>query len=260
MARKRLNAELGDIHVLFEAWCNQCAIPPSEALLGCVMEVLQEPKAFEVHLRAKKSGRIRIDAGDLHDKFIAWCSNQNLKPSAALRTLTIRLLFDAMYADSKQGSLEFDATVTAHTSPVAMHAGKPDTQRERRELRLNQSELAALTAIAGQRRISLQRLILQVLRAYLLKTPAFSAAESTQMGANNLALLRIGNNLNQMARHFNAGGAPGTDSGQASAKDAYMAHVAGEVLSLVTEIRAHVDASSALLSVARERWHIELPA
>jgi hypothetical protein len=68
-----------------------------------------------------------------------------------------------------------------------------------------------------------------------------------------------------MARHFNAGGAPGTDSGQASATEASLentslASVAGEVLGLVTEIRAHVDASSALLSAARERWHIELPA
>jgi len=269
-SRKRLKVILGDFGTLFDAWCYRNGLSATEALQGCLASALDGVWDREIAQQSTSAAaaNIWIDASDLYEPFAAWCSKLELSTSAALRILVIQLLLDEIHKGSAQSALDFGTHLPAQEAqhpPAALRTGKPDNQRQRKELRLSASELAVLTKLADQRHVTPQRLILQVLRAFLLKAPSFSAEEITQLGASNLALLRIGNNLNQIARKLNVGSA--MDAQECGPEHTDQADLTGGVQatcqaiqSCVGAIHTHVDAASALLSAARERWQIELPA
>jgi hypothetical protein len=87
----------------------------------------------------------------------------------------------------------------------------------------------------------------RILRAYLLKTPGFTPEEVSLLGVHNLLLLRVCNNLNQLAKHVNTTAARG---------DVLSIDAIPNLPAEVDAVRAHVKHVSTLLSNNRERWLI----
>ena len=249
MTRKRLKVALGDISPLFELWCQRQGLRSADAILDFVRRAVN---GVLVDFEPPKTVTVWADAGELHDPFIEWCAERGLSSSAALRGMILHLLLAE--AQPGQAKTEAQALPTQGAAGASMLIGQPDAQRQRMELRLSNSEMGVLTTMAGQRKVSVQRLVLQVLRAFLLKTPAFTADEMRNLGAINLGLLRIGNNLNQITRHLHG------DSPTGSEASPGMEALARDLNDCIQAIRTHVDGSSAALGAARERWQIELAA
>ena len=248
MTRKRLKVALGDISPLFELWCQRQGLRSADAILDFVRRAVN---GVLVDFEPPKTVTVWADAGELHDPFLQWCAERGISSSAALRSMILHLLLAE--AQPGQAKTEAEALPTQGGAGASMLIGQPDAQRQRMELRLSHSEMGVLTTMAGQRKVSVQRLVLQVLRAFLLKTPAFTADEMRNLGAINLGLLRIGNNLNQITRHLHS---PEAGSEASPGMEA----LARELNDCIQAIRTHVDGSSAALGAARERWQIELAA
>jgi hypothetical protein len=114
-------------------------------------------------------------------------------------------------------------------------------------LRVSDSELTQLKHLGQQRGTSVQRLIVQIIRAFLLNTHAFSSQESAELGAINLSLMRIGSNLNQIAKSLNA-----------NKETPVNGITLNDIATCVQQINVHVQDCSKSLQLSRERWRIEL--
>jgi hypothetical protein len=86
-----------------------------------------------------------------------------------------------------------------------------------------------------------------VLQSCSTNNIVFSTNEATLLRIHNLLLLRVCNNLNQIARHVNAQAV----KGQVTPSDAFV-----NLPAEVAAVRAHVEHVSRLLSSNRERWLI----
>lgn len=131
-----------------------------------------------------------------------------------------------------------------------------EAEPSRLRIRLRPSELESLTKLAENRYLSTQRLVAQILRAFLLKTAVFTQQESVDLGAINLSLMRIGTNLNQIARQLNAvvasqGHLPEAETTQYQALQL-------EIRRCVSQLDEQVRTCAHALQLSRERWRIEL--
>lgn len=100
-----------------------------------------------------------------------------------------------------------DATATTVTTPlVPRPVGMADEElaKERTVIRLQAPEKQYLAAAAAQYGTSVNGLVRQIIQSYISKNPALSAAEVDALYQSNYQLLRIGRNLNQIARQLNA--------------------------------------------------------
>jgi predicted DNA binding CopG/RHH family protein len=192
-----------------------------------------------------KNERIRFSAGDLHDPFKAFCKQHGMTPSIMLKTIVLEELIRLLQKAEQQqpGHQSFNSsTFDSHA-----HIGVTDHKRHRVGLRVSDSELTQLQHLAQGRGTSVQRLIVQIIRAFLLNTHAFSSQESAELGAINLSLMRIGSNLNQIAKRFNANKETPLDG-----------ITLNDIATCVQQINVHVQDCSKSLQLSRERWRIEL--
>ena len=80
----------------------------------------------------------------------------------------------------------------------------PPTDTNRLELRLSKQEKQQLYQHANTHHMTSNAFAISVIRNYLSKTPLLTAAEVEALYQSNSQLLRIGRNLNQIAKQFNS--------------------------------------------------------
>lgn len=171
---------------------------------------------------------IRLD-GDLKQRWQALCLRQGSTPSDGLRQIIVRLL----------NSSATDA------SPTPSKHEQPDTSRRRLELRLTETEYARIEALALQQGMSANRWVIHLIRANLSGEPQFGMTELRTLGESNSRLLAIGRNLNQIARHMNAGRALETV-------------VTAERIDILTRhIKTHTARVADIMRANIDRWRLE---
>jgi hypothetical protein len=238
MVDSRTYVHLGEIHELFQVWCDDQGIRISDALKAMVVEVVQDDQ-FKFK-EPQTSATIRIRLAKLHAPFALWCEKHNQTPGAALRELVKQKLLQQIDAGLKLPLIVPENFSAGHMTALV---GISEMAHVRVELRLTQSEAEAITKLAEKGHASAPKLIRKLVRAYLLKAAIFSTQETTDLGAINLALMRIGNNLNQIARKLH------------SETTAHVDHQ--EIHDCMTQIDAHVKTCAQALELSRERWRIE---
>ena len=239
MASKILSANLGDLHPVLRVMSELRQETPSESLRALIRTVITQAPP---RIQKVKHERIRFAAGDLHDSFRALCKRHSVTPSIMLKTIFLEELIRLLQKEELQQPIPSSSSFQAHT-----HAGVTDHKRHRVGLRVSDSEFTQLQHLAQQRGTSVPRLIVQIVRAFLLNTHAFSAQESAELGAINLSLMRIGSNLNQVAKRLNASKETPVDG-----------ITSDDIATCVQQINAHVQDCSKSLQLSRERWRIEL--
>lgn len=171
---------------------------------------------------------IRLD-GDLKRRWQALCLRQGSTPSDGLRQIIVRLL---------NGS-------ATDTSPAPSTHEQPDTSRRRLELRLTETEYVRIEALALQQGMSANRWVIHLIRANLSGEPQFGMTELRTLGESNSRLLAIGRNLNQIARHMNAGRAPET------------VVTAERIDTLTRHIKTHTARVADIMRANIDRWRLE---
>ncbi|CUR66957.1 plasmid mobilization relaxosome protein MobC [Achromobacter xylosoxidans] len=171
---------------------------------------------------------IRLD-GDLKQRWQALCLRQGSTPSDGLRQIIVRLL---------NGS-------ATDASPTPSKHEHPDTSRRRLELRLTETEYARIEALALQQGMSANRWVIHLIRANLSGEPQFGMTELRTLGESNSRLLAIGRNLNQIARHMNAGRALET------------VVTAERIDTLTRHIKTHTARVADIMRANIDRWRLE---
>ncbi|MGE8546723.1 MAG: hypothetical protein ACN6OC_04690 [Alcaligenes sp.] len=171
---------------------------------------------------------VRLDS-DLKRRWQVFCVRQGSTPSDALRQVIVRLL---------NGS-------TTASSPTPSTHEHPDTSRRRLELRLTETEYARIEALALQQGMSANRWVIHLIRANLSGEPQFGMTELRTLGESNSRLLAIGRNLNQIARHMNAGRALET------------VVTAERIDTLTRHIKAHTARVADIMRANIDRWRLE---
>ncbi|QRQ83282.1 plasmid mobilization relaxosome protein MobC [Paralysiella testudinis] len=111
--------------------------------------------------------------------------------SALAKSLLLEVLGDA-------------ATATTPLAPCPAGMADEELAKERTVIRLQTPEKQYLAAAAAQYGTSVNGLVRQIIQSYISKNPVLSAAEVDALYQSNYQLLRIGRNLNQIARQLNA--------------------------------------------------------
>jgi hypothetical protein len=191
------------------------------------------------HAGGRKLRSITFTSSDQRVRAHALAAEQNLSLGRAIRLLAL----DQLIAEgaSKDGGA---------TGPVPRSGGyvsvvgSVDNSRTRIEARLSKTELQALTEKAEAGGFdSVQDLIVAVLRSFLTRSPVLDPTTVAAMGQANLSLVRIGTNLNQMAKVLNSGGVLSVADRQ-------------KFTEAMSTIEAHTRDIAQTLSQARGRWEL----
>ncbi len=250
---------LGSLFGVFKAQCARQGVSINDEIRGMITRVLTHP---DLLLKTSdEDERIRVSLGPFKLEFTQWCKSRGLSSSAALRMLIAQTLEQRILSDAQPDLFQSDQTrnepkVGSRSGQVVMGVQELEDESSRMRLRLKPSELEAVSQLAEQRRVSPQRLTMQVLRAFLLKTAAFSHQEVVDMGAVNLSLMRIGTNLNQIAKQLNAHAAGQSRPGDSAYAD--FEALNQEIRQCVAKLDSHVKSCAHALALSRERWRIEL--
>jgi predicted DNA binding CopG/RHH family protein len=241
MSSNLLSANLGDLHPLLRVMSALRQQTPSESLLDLISAVIKQDNS---NIQRIKTERIRFAAGDLYTPFKTLCKHHGASPNIMFKALVLQELTRLLRQGDHQ---RLQANNRPTTFEAQAHVGLTDRKRHRIGLRISNSELDQLRHLAQQRGTSVQRLIVQIIRAFLLNTNAFSPQESAALGAINLSLMRIGGNLNQIAKRLNA-----------YKEQSSNVIALNDIATCVQQINNHVRDCSRSLQLSRERWRIEL--
>jgi hypothetical protein len=102
---------------------------------------------------------------------------------------------DLLLAESTKDSLESESQIS----------GNNDNGKERRELRLPRRLDDYLARCAKTGKMSVNRYAISILMGYMEQHPTLTDDEVRALYQSNYQLVKIGNNLNQIARKLNAG-------------------------------------------------------
>ena len=180
--------------------------------------------------RAKRTTTVTVDLGELKAPWQAWCEQQGVTPSHALRN-ALRQAMDQR----------------AMRAPVPRSRISPKRERAtaRMEVHLTTSELAALKKMAGHEGYVPTKWVVAMVRTKLTGQPQVGQPELETLARSNQQLLALGRNLNQIAKVLNT--APQT-------RAAFRVEVITE---LARVIQAHTKKVSDVLRGTVERWHIQ---
>ncbi|MBS0149496.1 MAG: plasmid mobilization relaxosome protein MobC [Nitrospira sp.] len=179
---------------------------------------------------AKRTTTVTVDLGELKAPWQAWCQQQGVTPSHALRNA----LRQAM-----------DQRATRAPTPRLRFTPKPERATARIELNLTTSELAALKKMAGHEGYVPTKWLVAMVRTKLTGQPQVGQPELETLARSNQQLLALGRNLNQIAKVLNT--APQN-------RAAFRVEVITE---LSRVIQAHTNKVSDVLRGTVERWHIQ---
>ena len=181
-------------------------------------------------LTAKRTSTVTVDLGELKAPWQAWCQDQGVTPSHALRNA----LREAM-----------DRRATRAPAPRNRVRPKQERATARIELNLTTSELAALKQMAGHEGYMPTKWLVAMVRTKLTGKPHVGQPELETLARSNQQLLALGRNLNQIAKVLNT--APQN-------RAAFRVEVITE---LARVIQAHTKKVSDVLRGTVERWHIQ---
>jgi hypothetical protein len=179
---------------------------------------------------AKRTTTVTVDLGDLKAPWQAWCQQQGVAPSHALRNA----LRQAM-----------DRRTTRAPLPRSRISPKRERAIARMEVHLTPSELAALKRMAGHEGYVPTKWLVAMVRTKLTGQPQVGQPELETLAWSNQQLLALGRNLNQIAKVLNT--AP-------QDRAAFRVEVITE---LARVIQAHTKKVSDVLRGTVERWHLQ---
>ncbi|MGE3483840.1 MAG: plasmid mobilization relaxosome protein MobC [Nitrospira sp.] len=179
---------------------------------------------------AKRTTTVTVDLGELKAPWQAWCAQQGITPSHALRNA----LRQAM---GRKG--------TQAPAPRLRVTPKRERATARIELNLTTSELAALKKMAGHEGYVPTKWLVAMVRTKLTGQPQVGQPELETLARSNQQLLALGRNLNQIAKVLNS--APQN-------RAAFRVEVITE---LSRVIQAHTKKVSDVLRGTLERWHLQ---
>ncbi len=178
---------------------------------------------------AKRATTVTVDLGELKAPWQAWCQDQGITPSHALRN-AIRQAMDGK---------------AIQVPPRTRISPRRERATARMELNLTTSELAALKKMAGYEGYLPTKWLVAMIRTKLTDQPHVGQPELERLTRSNQQLLALGRNLNQIAKVLNT---------SPKNRDAFRVEVITE---LSRVIRAHTDEVSDVLRGTVERWHIQ---
>jgi len=178
----------------------------------------------------------RLPTG-MKQEWKAFCERQKEDPWRALVVLMRHLMKQPqLLAKTRAGQRSrFRATDDVDHSP-----------KRRVELRLTESEYAALATIADESECSVQYWVVNLIRAALTRGVAVGVSELKELGKSNYQLMAIGRNLNQITHQINA--EPGKHLPRLTAE---------KVEALADEIAQHRQRVQAVVDACAERWVLE---
>jgi len=180
------------------------------------------------HMEKKRDTRITVDLLEHKQAWLDYCEANGTTPSAAFRQIVQSLL-----------------TKQAAAPALAVASEEPEKATVRKKISLTPSEAAHVEAVALAEGFSSTRWIVALIRARLTRTAQFGQDEFVALDQSNMHLLRIGRNLNQIARALNT-----------SPEHHHVVRVEA-IEKLAATIKAHVTTTSNLVASNLFRWRIK---
>jgi hypothetical protein len=170
---------------------------------------------------------------------------QGLTASTAVRQACVQYLMGLAGGDDGAPT----ASPFLRPGGHSVGGGRSSEGSVRCEIKLTESESKALNAQVEEFGYSnLQALLIAIARAYLRRSPIVPPNIATALGEMNLALIRIGKNINQIAKSIN------------SDRAVISADQIGRLTAVMEDIAEQTRGMSAELRQAAHRWDIEKDA
>ncbi|WP_062791449.1 plasmid mobilization relaxosome protein MobC [Aquitalea pelogenes] len=179
-------------------------------------------------MEKKRDTRITVDLLENKQAWLDYCEARGTTPSAAFRQIVQSLL-------NKQGE----------PPALAVASGEPEKATVRKKISLTPSEAAHVEAVAHAEGFSSTKWIVGLIRSRLTHTPQFGQQELETLSESNLQLLKIGSNLNQIARALN------------TSPEAHRAVKIEAIEKLDGWIRNHAKTVSEAMAANVHRWRIK---
>jgi predicted DNA binding CopG/RHH family protein len=174
--------------------------------------------------------RVRVP-DDLRVQWEEHCAKKDRKPAGTIRSLMRYMVQDIQPPAVKEW-------VAAQTTPETDQAAK-----ERVEVRLTQSEYAAVKERAEAEGISLQRYVVNCVRASLTNEPQFTMEATKALWESAFQLRAVGRNLNQITRAINMG--------------RELTATEKQLQGMADYIQRHTDKANAVLDASLYRWRVK---
>lgn len=180
----------------------------------------------------RAAGLVTVQLGvDLKRDWTLWCSQRDLVPGKALRSLVERCLADG---------LELAASRSGEVVRVVV-AKQPDRgHKVGREVYFTPSENAAIEAVAKAQGFAFQEWVVAAVRAALAKAPSYGQGELEALTQSNALMAQVAVDLAALRRQECAGEA------------------AEALVRLEGEIRHHVETVSAAMAQGAQRWQLKV--
>lgn len=232
-----------DLHQPFVAHCEAIGATPSHLLSFLAQQVVSGAIRLQAAGTAR-SPQIEISMASISDKLTlqVLADEHGLSASSAVRQACIHYLVDL--SGKRPDSLA--ANPLLRPGGYRIGSARTDEETVRCEIQLTSSEARALnTQVEEFGYPNVQALIVAIARSYLRRAPIVSPGVATALGEMNLSLIRIGKNVNQIARSINSE-RTGITSDQVNRLTAVMADIATQTKAISAELRQ-----------AAHRWDIE---
>ena len=139
-------------------------------------------------MEKKRDTRITVDLLGFKKPWLDWCKAQGHEPAHAFRQIVARLT----------------GTASARAStPVEVEPHQPERPTRRKVVMLTPSESQLVEALALAEGFSVTRWLSALVRARLTGTGQYGQHELEVLATSNMQLLKIGRNLNQIAKALN---------------------------------------------------------
>lgn len=176
----------------------------------------------------KRPTQVTMDLQGYKQDWLDWCKSQGLAPSDAFRRIVARLI-------SRKGGVG-----AAEVEPY-----QPERPIRRKEVALTLSELARVEDIARAEGFSVSKWLAALVRARLTSHAQFGQHELELLARSNLQLLKIGRNLNQVAKALNT---------SPDDRQVYQVELIEE---LEATIKEHTKIVSDAMTANIERWKLK---
>jgi len=178
----------------------------------------------------KDDSRLYVYLGNLKQPWVDYCASIGIKPGVAIKKGIEQQLKNSQKQITKEN--------------LSQQNESPDTENKvRLVVWLTPSEKAAIKKQAEVENCSSNRWVVDAIRVGLTHEPQFSTSETKELGQSNYLLLKIGTNLNQIARRLNEG--------------RHEPITVDAISRLKNQIDEHTDKVSLAIRASLERWSIK---
>lgn len=172
-----------------------------------------------------RPNRINVDLQQYKQPWIDYCKANHVTPSDALRQVVAKL--------------------TGHEMGSARPPDFEPLGKVRKEVRLTQEEIAAVSAIAEEEGFHFSRWIVALIRARVGRGPQLGQRELEALARSNMYLLALGRNIHQIAKSLHA-----NPNGIDGAKLA-------EIAAVGAAIKNHADLVNEVMEANIKRWSVK---